>query len=88
MRPPRGAPGGAPVMLRTLNVDEWPDTGALVVAVPGGIAGVAGQLVDDRVHRRPAIAGLDLERHVVEGEGAAEPYAGTAYAEGHDVGAS
>lgn len=36
------APGGEPVALRTLNVDEWPDTGALVVALPTEIAGVAG----------------------------------------------
>lgn len=36
------APGQATVALRTLNVDEWPDTGALVVNVPGGITAVSG----------------------------------------------
>lgn len=39
------APGGAPVALRTLNVDEWPDTGALVVSIPPEIAGASGSTV-------------------------------------------
>lgn len=39
------APGGAPVALRTLNVDEWPDTGALVVNIPADIAGVSGSTI-------------------------------------------